>query len=191
MKALAINGSPRKDGNTSMLLNKVLEEIAKEGIETKLIQIGYTDIHGCRGCWACAKTRNKMCVFEDDIFNHVMAEAIEADALILGTPAYFSDMTPEMKSFIDRAGFVAIQNGGLFRRKIGAGVVAQRRGGGVAVQASLNHMFLMSEMIIPCSTYWNFGLGLNKGEVSEDQEAMNNMINLGQNIAWLMKKINA
>jgi multimeric flavodoxin WrbA len=98
-------------------------------------------------------------------------------------------MTPELKCFIDRAGFVALQNGGLFRRKIGVAVVAQRRGGGTHIQASIHHMFLMNEMVIPGSTYWNFGFGPQDGTVKNDEEAMRNMENLGNNIVWLLSKI--
>ena len=125
----------------------------------------------------------------DDILNSILEEVFSADAIILGTPSYFSDMTPELKSFIDRAGVIALGNGKLFKHKIGAGVVAQRRGGGTSIQSTLHHMFLMSEMIIPGSTYWNLGFGCEKGEVLSDEEAMQNMENLGENICWLLKKI--
>lgn len=190
MKVVAINGSPRHDGNTEIMLNKVLETVAKHGHETNLIQIGGTDIHGCRGCWACKKLQNRKCVFNDDILNEILEEVYTADAIVLGTPSYFSDMTPELKAFIDRAGVVALGNGKLFKHKIGAAVVAERRGGGSSIQASIHHMFLMSEMIIPGSTYWNFGFGCDKGEVANDCEAMANMENLGENICFLLDKLN-
>lgn len=190
MKAVAINGSPRKGGNTEILLKKVLETIENQGIETQFIQLGGQNIHGCRGCWACKKMQNRKCVFNDDILNSVLEDVFSADAIILGTPSYFSDMTPELKSFIDRAGVIALANGKLFKHKIGAGVIAQRRGGGTSIQSSIHHMFLMSEMIIPGSVYWNFGFGKDKGEVITDDEAMNNMINLGENICWLLNKLN-
>lgn len=189
MKVVAINGSPRKDGNTGLMLKKVLEVIEKNGIDTRFIQIGGTNIHGCRGCWACKKLQNRKCVFNDDILNSVLEDVYSADAVILGTPSYFSDMTPELKAFIDRTGVVALGNGKLLKHKIGAAVVAQRRGGGVAIQSSLHHMFLMSEMIIPGSTYWNIGFGRDKEEVLSDEEAMSNMVNLAENICWLLKRI--
>ncbi len=191
MKVVAINGSPRKNGNTYLMLTQVLESIAAEGIETKLIQVGGENIHGCRGCWACRKTLNRKCAFHDDILNSLLEELFSADAIILGTPSYFSDMTPELKALIDRAGVVALGNGKLFKHKIGAAVIAQRRGGGPAIQSTIHHMFLMSEMIIVGSTYWNFGIGMNEGDVVNDAEAMANMVNLGQNIAWTLKKIKA
>ena len=189
MKAVAINGSPRKGGNTEQMLNIVLDTIKKSGIETKLIQIGGTNIHGCRGYWACAKIKNGKCAFNDDILNELLDEVYSADALILGTPSYFADMTPELKAFIDRVGVVAGSIGNPLKHKIGAAVVAQRRGGGPAIQASIHHMFLMKEMIIPGSLYWNFGIGRDKGEVQSDEEAKANMVNLGENIVWLLEKI--
>lgn len=189
MKAVAINGSPRKGGNTEQMLNIVLDTIKKSGTETKLIQIGGTNIHGCRGCWACAKIKNGKCAFNDDILNELLDEVYSADALILGTPSYFADMTPELKAFIDRVGVVAGSIGNPLKHKIGAAVVAQRRGGGPAIQASIHHMFLMKEMIIPGSLYWNFGIGRDKGEVQSDEEAKANMVNLGENIVWLLEKI--
>jgi multimeric flavodoxin WrbA len=188
MKAVAINGSLHKNGNTALMLNKVLETLAKEGVETKLLQVGGTNIHGCRACRKCGEAKNKKCAFSDDVFNEIYAELLTADAIIFGTPSYFSGMSPELKAFIDRTGFVALQNGGLLRHKIGAGVIAERRGGGSAIQASINHMFLMNEMVIPGSTYWNFGFGLKEGDVAQDAEAMANMENLGKNIAWLLEK---
>ncbi len=190
MKVIAINGSPRKGGNTEILLKKVLETVESHGIETQFIQIGGTNIHGCRGCWACKTLQNRKCVCDDDILNSILEDVYSADAIILGTPSYFSDMTPELKAFIDRAGVVALGNGKLLKRKIGAGVIAQRRGGGVAIQSTLHHMFLMSEMIITGSTYWNIGFGKAKEEVLTDEEAMQNMQNLGENIVWLLEKIN-
>lgn len=190
MKVIAINGSPRKGGNTEQMLNMVLEPISKAGIETKIIQVGGTDIHGCRGCWACTKIKNGKCVFNDDMLNGILEEVFSADALILGTPSYFSDMTPELKAFIDRAGVVAGSIGNPLKHKIGAAVVAQRRGGGSAIQATIHHMFLMREMIIPGSLYWNFGFGREKGEVQSDEECMRNMTNLGENIVWLLEKLN-
>ena len=188
MKAVAINGSPRKDGNTYTMLNKVLNRLEQHGVETKLIQVGGTNIHGCRACWACKKMKSSKCCFVDDVFNGIVGEALEADAIILGTPSYYSDMTPELKAFIDRFGLVGSAIGAL-KHKIGAGVVAQRRGGGVAIQSTLHHMFLMNEMIIVGSTYWNIGFGREKGEVNLDDEAMSNMENLADNIAWTLKRI--
>ena len=185
MKALAINGSPRKGGNTETLLRKALEPIAEQGHETEYMQVGGTRIRGCTSCGACGRMKNKRCVMEDDIFNLAFAKMAEADAILIGSPTYFADMTAETKALIDRAGYVALANGGLLRRKIGAAVVAERRGGAVHVMDPINHLFLLNEMIVPGSTYWNFGVGASPGEVRGDAEAMVNMQNLGEQIAWL------
>ncbi len=187
MKALAINGSPRKNGNTEYLLKKVLEPLGEAGIKTELIQIGGKEVRGCLACFECWKRKDSKCVNKKDAVNKCIEKMIEADAIILGSPTYFADMTSEMKALIDRAGMVARANGHLFARKIGAAVVANRRGGAVNVVDSINHMFLMSKMIIPGSTYWNFGVGLEKGDVAGDTEALENMKDLGETIAWLVK----
>jgi len=189
MKAIAINGSPRKGGNTELLLRKVLEPLTAAGWETDFIQLGGTPIRGCRACYQCFKTKNSLCGQEEDIFNECMQEMVQADAIILGSPTYFTDVSAEMKALLDRAGLVAVANGGLFRRKIGAAVVAVRRGGGTHAFDTMNHMFLMSGAIIPGSTYWNLGFGLDKGEVMRDEEGLRNMKDLGETIAWLGQAI--
>ena len=185
MKAVAINGSPRKGGNTELLLRKTLAPIAAAGHQTDYIQVGGTRIRGCTACGACGRIKNKRCVIDDDIFNLAFAKMIEADAILIGSPSYFADLTAETKALIDRAGRVGLANGGLLRRKIGAGVVAARRGGAVHVLDSIHHMFLMSEMVVPGSTYWNFGIGGAPGDVLGDEEGLANMKNLGEQIAWL------
>jgi len=189
MKAVAFNGSPRAGGNTELLLRKVLEPIEAAGIETELVQVGGKQIHGCRACYKCKEKKDQRCVFKDDILNDCLEKMIQSDAIICGSPTYFADMTPEMKALLDRTGFVAKANDYLFSRKIGAAVVAVRRGGATHVLDSINHMFLINKMIIPGSTYWNFGFGLGKGEAAEDKEAMANMRDLGESIAWLMKTL--
>jgi multimeric flavodoxin WrbA len=189
MKALAINGSPRKGGNTEFMLRAALEPLAQVGWETELIQVGGASIHGCRACYRCFKAKNNRCGMDDDVFNQCMEKMIQADALLLGSPTYFTDVSTEMKALLDRAGLVAIANGGLFRRKIGAAVVAVRRGGGTHAFDTINHMFLMSGVIVPGSTYWNLGYGLDRGEVRKDEEALRNMTDLGQTIAWLGQAI--
>ncbi|MGO8678631.1 MAG: flavodoxin family protein [Limisphaerales bacterium] len=185
MKAIAINGSPRKGGNTELLLRRVLKPLEAAGWETEFVQIGGTPIRGCRACYACFKTKNSRCGQKDDSFAECMEKMVASDAIILGSPTYFSDVSSEMKALIDRAGLVAVANGGLFRRKIGAAVAAVRRGGGTHAFDTMNHMFLMCGAIVPGSIYWNLGFGLDRGEVAKDEEALRNMDDLGQTIAWL------
>ena len=185
MKVLAINGSPRKGGNTEILLRKILEPLAAAGHKTDYVQVGGTRIRGCTACGACGRLKNKRCVIEDDIFNLAFAKMLDADAIVIGSPVYFADVTAETKALIDRSGRVARTNGGLLWRKIGAGVVAARRGGAIHAVDAINHLFLANQMVVPGSTYWNFGLGREPGEVLADEEALANMKDLGEQIAWL------
>ncbi len=189
MKVLAINGSPRKDGNTFTLLNKVLEPVKDAGIETEIVQVGGENIRGCSACKMCFKNRDRRCAVDNDIFNAVYEKMLKADGIIIGSPTYFSNVSAEVKALIDRAGLVSMANKGLLARKVGAGVVAVRRGGAVNVLNAIHHMYLICQMVIPGSTYWNFGIGLDKGDVEGDAEGMANMKNLGENIAWLLKCI--
>ncbi len=189
MKAVAINGSPRKGGNTEILLKKVLAPLVAAGWETEFIQLGGAPIRGCRACYHCFDAKDSRCGQKDDCFNECFEKMVRADAILLGSPTYFTDVSAEMKALLDRAGLVALANGGLFRGKIGAAVVAVRRGGGTHAFDTINHMFLMSGAIVPGSTYWNLGYGLDKGDVSKDEEAARNMHDLGQTIAWLGEAI--
>ena len=186
MKALAINGSPRKGGNTEILLRKVLEPLAAAGHKTDFMQVGGTRIRGCTACGACGRLQNKRCVIEDDIFNLAFAKMLEADAIVIGSPVYFADVTAETKALIDRAGRVARTNGGLLWRKIGAAAVAARRGGAIHAVDAINHLYLANQMVVPGSTYWNFGLGRDPGDVLADEEGLANMKDLGEQIAWLL-----
>ena len=189
MYALAINGSPREGGNTEVLLNQVLAPIKAAGWETELLQVGGKKITGCRACYKCGENKNLRCVIANDILNDVLEKMLRADAIILGSPTYFADVSSEMKALIDRAGFVAGRNDRAFRGKIGASVVAVRRGGATHAFDTMNHLFQISGMIMPGSTYWNMGYGLQKQDVLEDAEGLNNMRNLGEVIAWLGKAI--
>jgi multimeric flavodoxin WrbA len=152
MKVVAFNGSPRRNGNTELLLRKVLQPIQAAGLETELIQLGGQPVHGCLACYQCRKKRNARCSNDADHVNEYIEKMIGADAILLGSPTYFAGMTPELKALIDRAGLVAHVNGQLFARKVGAAVIVHRRGGATSVMDSINHMFLMSRMIVPGST---------------------------------------
>ncbi|MBF0102352.1 MAG: flavodoxin family protein, partial [Desulfobacterales bacterium] len=114
---------------------------------------------------------------------------LEADGIILGSPTYFGSVSAEMKMFIDRLGLVSIANGYMLKRKIGAAVVAVRRGGATDAFNTINHLFFLNQMIIPASIYWNFAFGLSEGEVEKDAEGMMTMKVLGENIAWTLKKL--
>ena len=189
MKVVAFNGSPRRDGNTNLLLCHVLKVLERDGIETELINLGEEKIHGCNSCRTCYSTKNRRCIIEDDKVNLYIQKMIEANGIIIGSPVYFSMMTPEMKAFLDRAFYVARANGDLFKRKVGAAVVAVRRAGGIPTFDAINHFFLISQMIVPGSSYWNVGFGRKEGEVENDEEGMKTMEALGTNISWLIKKL--
>jgi multimeric flavodoxin WrbA len=191
MKVVAFNGSARKDGNTAILVRRVFAELEKEGIETELVQFAGQTIRGCTACRQCFKNKDQRCAVQGDIANDCIAKMVAADRIIMPSPTYFADVSAEMKALIDRAGYVAKANDELFKRKVGAAVVAVRRGGEIHAFDSMNHFFLISQMVIPGSCYWNMGFGLNKGEVEQDEEGLRTMRILGQNMAWLLKKINA
>jgi len=190
VKVVAFNGSARKDGNTAILIRRVLQTLKAEGIKTELIQLAGQQIRGCNACRTCYSTKNKRCIIEDDNVNAYIQKMIKADGIILGSPAYFSMITPELKALIDRAFYVARANSDMFKRKVGAAVVAVRRAGGIPTFDAINHFFLISQMIVPGSSYWNIGIGNKKGEVENDQEGMETMETLGKNMAWLLKKTN-
>ncbi len=187
MFAIAVNGSPRKGGNTEILLKNVLQPLEQAGWETELMQVGGKPIRGCLACGKCAQKKNMRCVIDNDDFNIIMEKMVRADAIILGSPTYYTDVSSELKALIDRAGFVALANGRAFAGKIGVAVAAARRAGAVHVYDTINHMYLMSQMIVPGSIYWNLGIGLDKGDVHADKEALTNMDNLGKTIDWLAK----
>lgn len=185
MFALAINASPRKNGNTEILLTAALEPIREAGWRTELIKIGGKPMSGCIACQQCVKRKDNRCAITRDAFNDIYPLMAEADAILLGTPTYFTDVTAELKALIDRSGYVASANGRRFAGKIGAGVVAVRRGGATHAFDSINHLFLISGMVVPGSRYWNMGYGLHEGDVAKDTEGLANMRNLGEMIVWL------
>ena len=189
MHALAISGSPRKGGNTELLLKEVLTELKDAGWETELVKVGGTAIRGCIACEKCFENKDNKCSVKKDKFNEIFSKMLKADAMILGSPTYFAALSADLKALIERAGYVAYANNHAFSGKIGAAVVAIRRGGATHAYDTINHMFQMSRMIIPCSTYWNMGFGLNKGEVLKDEEGLANMRHIGKCIDWLAKAI--
>jgi multimeric flavodoxin WrbA len=189
MKVVAFNGSGRKDGNTAILLNVVLGELSKEGIETELIQLAGKAPQGCIACYKCFDNKDQKCAVTTDRLNEYLAKMIEADGILLGSPVYFADATAGIKALIERCGMVSGANGGLLKRKVGAAVAAVRRAGAIHTFDTLNHLFQHAQMIIVGSSYWNVGIGRDPGQVKEDAEAIRTMETLGKNMAWLLKKI--
>lgn len=189
MKVVAFNGSPRKDGNTAYLISRVLSELEDAGIETELVQLGGKKIQGCLACSKCFENRDLRCSNDTDFINESIAKMIDADGIILGSPTYFTNVSTEMKALIDRAGLVSKANGDLLRRKVGAAVVAVRRAGSLPAFDAINHFFLITQMVVPGSNYWNMGIGLDKGDVAKDEEGLQTMKVLGRNMAWLLRKL--
>jgi multimeric flavodoxin WrbA len=188
MKVVALNSSARKDGNTAILLNLVLDELKKEGIETELIQMAGQSIAGCRACYKCFEKKDRRCVVKNDILNDILAKMEGADGILLGSPTYFSDVSAGMRAFIERCGFVARANDYMFKRKVGASVVAVRRAGAIPAFNSLNLFLHYMQMVMPGSSYWSIGIGRDPGDVLKDEEGIQTMKTLGENMAWLLKK---
>ncbi|MCL2376954.1 MAG: flavodoxin family protein [Defluviitaleaceae bacterium] len=187
MKVFAVNSSPRHEGNTFQMINEVLSVCAEAGLETELFQAGGRIVRGCTHCNTCATL--KKCKF-DDWINEVYEKMKAADAIILGSPTYFFDLTPELKAVIDRCGFVSRRDGFSLSRKVGTAVSAVRRAGGITTLDSIQHFFLINDMIVPGSTYLNMSLSLNEGDFQNDKEGIKTMRRLGENIVWLLQKTN-
>jgi multimeric flavodoxin WrbA len=187
LTVVALNGSPRKDGNTSILIRHIFDELENEGIETELVQVGGQMIRGCADCRECYGNRDRRCAFDDDIVNECIGKMIEADGIILGSPVYFLDVTSEMKALIDRAGVIARANGGLFRRKVATAAVAVRRSGANHTIDTLLHFMLYSGMIVPGIPV--IGIGRDIGDVRNDEEGIARAKDVGKNMAWLLKTI--
>ena len=189
MKVVAINGSSNPKGNTALALETVCGVLRDKGIETERIEIGRGAMHGCIGCGVCAMKKNRRCALDGDILNGVIDTLLDADGLLIGSPVYYAGMNGALKSFLDRAFFVAAANGSLLRHKAGAAVVAVRRGGEIAAWEQINKYFTISEMFVPSSSYWNMVFGRTPGEAAQDVEGMQTMEILGRNMAWLLQAI--
>lgn len=191
MKILAINGSPRKNGNTNYLLNEVLTVLKEHDIDTELVHIGGKKINGCVACMKCKDKKDGFCQQKNDLTNDLIQKMIDADGILIGSPVYFADITSEVKAFMDVAGYALRATGkNPLQHKVGASVIAVRRAGAIHAFDTLNHFFLINEMIIPGSSYWNIGIGREEGDVLKDKEGIKTMHTLGKNMAWLLKKIN-
>ncbi|MDX9928691.1 MAG: flavodoxin family protein [Bacteroidales bacterium] len=187
VRVIGINGSPRKDGNTAILVREVLGTLSGAGISTEFYQLGGADVNGCDACMLCKKKKDGFCHRENDVLNDLIGRMMKADGIIIGSPVYFSDVTPEVKALIDVAGYAGRAAGNIYRRKVGAAVVAVRRAGAIHTFDSINHFFLINEMIVPGSSYWNIGIGREKGDVINDEEGIRTMRTLGENMAWVIK----
>lgn len=190
MKVVALNGSARKDGNTAILLNLVLDELKAEGIGTELIQMAGRAPQGCLACYKCFKNKDRRCSVDKDMVNEVIGKMLDAEGILLGSPTYFSDVSAGMRAFIERCGFVGRANDYMLKRKVAASVVAVRRAGAVPAFNSMNLFLHYMQTVMPGSSYWSLGIGRDPGDVLKDQEGVQTMKDLGRNMAWLLKKIN-
>ncbi len=188
-KVVAINGSPRINGNTTLLINLVFQELAHHNIDTEMVQVGYRDFSGCKACYTCRTMKNNSCMYYHDEFNEAFAKCMEADAIILASPVYVGGMTSQLKAFIDRACMVDGANDHPLKRKLGASIVAVRRNGALEAFNAINNFFTVSQIMIVSSSYWNQGIGRNPGEVLNDEEGIRTMKTLGENMAWMLEKV--
>jgi len=189
MKVIAFNGSPRLLGNTHLALQTVLDQLEKEGIETELIHMGGESIAGCLACDTCIQNSDGRCVIETDPLNDWVEMMAAADGIIIGSPVYFGNVSAQTKAFIDRAGRVARARGHLFKRKVGAAVAVQRRAGALCTFNEINLFFLIGQMIVVGSSYWNVGQGHERGEIEADEEGQRTLRTLGENMAWVLKRL--
>ena len=189
MRVLGVSGSPRRGGNTEILIQTAFEVFAEEGIETEFLSLAERPVLPCTACGGCSRPESVGCTLKDPAFEGVYEKFITADGILIGSPVYFGSATPQIMSLLDRVGYVARHHGNLLRRKAGAAIVVARRAGQNFTFAQLNYFFLISEMIVPGSTYWNVAFGREKGEVRNDAEGLTTVKNLARNMAWLMKKL--
>lgn len=187
MKVIGINSSARKDGNTAILIKTVLDELKSDGIQTEMIQLADLKLEPCKACFACGGKEN--CIHKNDAFCDIFQKMNEADGIILGSPVYSANVSAKMQALIERSAVVADMNSGLFTHKVGASVATARRGGALQAIDTMNHFFLNHEMFVVGSTYWNMAYGQMPEDVLKDKEGLDNMRNLGHNMAFLLKKL--
>lgn len=189
MKALLFNGSPRENGNTAYLLSQMIDLFHQNIAETEFIQLGRQKLRGCTACMSCKDNKDEKCVYDDDPINDYIQKMKHADAIIIASPVYFSQMTPETKALIDRCGYTIRANGEILSRKIGAGIAVARRSGTMPTFHSINDFFFINDMIVPGSNYWNVGIAKEPGEIKGDEEGLKVVRRLAENILWLHNKI--
>ena len=189
MKVLGISGSPRPGGNTDTLVGIALDVLAQEGMATEFLSLADRPIKPCVACGGCSAADTFRCVQEDPAFEGMIERFTEADGILVGSPVYFGSATPQTMALLDRVGYVSRHGASFLRRKVGAAIVVARRAGQNFTLAQINYFFLISEMIVPGSTYWNIAFGREKGQVNQDAEGIDTIRNLAKNMAWVMKKL--
>ena len=192
MKVVLFNGSSRRKGVTDAALNIVMKELESEGIDVELIWLGLDKLSGCNACYECSRTNDKKCVIQTDKMNEYIEKIIEADGVIIGSPTFFANVSSRTKALIDRAGLVGLANGYMYKHKVGAAVIAERRAGAVHAFSSINYFFLINQMHVIGSNYWNLGINPNIGDPNDfenDSEGIETFKVLGKNMAYVLKKL--
>jgi len=189
MKAVAICGSPRQAGNTEFLLRRCLRKIEEGGIGTEFVPLHGKTIKGCIACQRCGKTKDGICSVKDDDFGPIFENIKAADIVVVGSPVYFGSATPEMMAVLHRAGYVSKANGKLLCRKLGGPIVVARRAGQNFTFAQLLYWYLINDMIVPGSTYWNIAFGRTPGEVEKDEEGLRTVERFAENLVWLAGRV--
>lgn len=182
MKVVAINGSPRKDGNTYCALKTACDVLNSEGIETEIVNVGSLGITGCRACGACAKIGK--CAFDNDGFNEIAEKVASADGIIVGSPVYYAGINGTLKSFLDRFFYV---HSSKMRFKPCAAITALRRSGVTHTYQTIYNFFTFSEMLITPTNYWPGVHGAGKGEAEQDLEGIQIARTIGKNMSYLLK----
>ncbi len=186
MKIIGFNGSPRKDGNNSALMTYLLNEVEREDVDTELIQLSAKPIHGCIACYRCFENQDQRCAVQTDAANEYIEKMMAAQGIVLGSPSYFQDVTAEMKALVDRAGFVGLANGRMYKNKVGGSLSCFRRSGGMHTIETMNHFFFSNEFVIAGRA---MSVAREKGDVEKDEEGIEAAKTLGRRMAWLVKKL--
>jgi len=188
--AIAISGSPRRNGNTETLLNRALDRLKTQGIPGELISLSGKNIRGCTACGSCGESKDSTCPgLSGDDFGPIFQAMLQADIIIVGSPVYFGSATPELMALLDRAGYVAGANNKLFSRKIGGPIAVARRAGQNFTYAQLLFWYMINDMVVPGSTYWNVAQAREPGAVSQDAEGLATIDRFADNLAWLAQRL--
>ncbi len=190
IRALGISGSPRRVGNTSILVNRCLDRLKAAGHQTHYESLAGKTLRGCNACGNCSVSRNRQCMeITDDDFAPLFEQMLAADILIVGSPVHFGSATPELMALLDRAGYVSRANGGLLSRKLGGPIAVARRAGHNFTYAQLALWYSINDMVLAGSSYWNVALAREPGAVMQDQEALTTVDRFADNLIWLASKL--
>ena len=189
MKVVGISGSLRGKSNTLQYVTAALKVLDQNGFETELISLRGKEIKPCNGCYDCVE--KGYCTIKDDDFEGILGKMRDAEGLILGSPVYLSSVVPQMMSLLARATFVAYWNDKFFSGKVGGPITVARRAGHNVAFSQLLLWFFINGITVPGSTYWNIAFGRDKGEVEKDEEGIGTMKLLGENMGWLLMRLNS